>query len=511
MRSVPQLKYLLVALWLSGWIAVTRYAMLDDALIHLRYASFLRQLHFFTYDGVHASFGTSSPLFVALLAVLRGATQSALLPKAVSTICYVGLIVVLGRLEGRLRQSMEARLLLFGLLLTSLSPMAIRWLTDGMETSMALLAVVLLAWVVSREQQRRAASLGSYLLLLLYGAALVLLRVELAALAALTTAMVILSRLRAQGPQRRSLLLHGTALAVGAGVALVWLRVVFGGVLPDTALAKEAPASLAPLGAVGHVILGSLLLGIDTTLLYLLSATCLLRALRQQRSKPAQMLAWACANASFPLIVLAACLRGQAIQGIRYLLWPLFFAIVWNALTWSRLGDDLPQSEGQARRRRLLIRGYAAMIILLLPVDWFFALRVMKGRGATFESMRAADLDRFHMARVVAGDVGFIGYFTGAPICDLNGLVNGRPAALQSPAQRASACAAEGPQLLFLTDHQTLALNRSLPLGSWRVCRRFDFMDVSSRDSHYLLLPATTRGCPSGGIGIAARQVIPGL
>src|SRR4051812_17979013 len=51
-------------LWVAFWIWVGRYALLDDALIHLRYAHLLRRVGFVTFDGRTASYGTSSPLYV---------------------------------------------------------------------------------------------------------------------------------------------------------------------------------------------------------------------------------------------------------------------------------------------------------------------------------------------------------------------------------------------------------------------------------------------------------------
>ena len=54
--------------WTAGWLWFGRSAMLDDALIHLRYAHRLLQSGFFTFDGVTSSFGASSPAFVAILA-----------------------------------------------------------------------------------------------------------------------------------------------------------------------------------------------------------------------------------------------------------------------------------------------------------------------------------------------------------------------------------------------------------------------------------------------------------
>ena len=116
----------LVVIWLSGWLYVTRYAMLDDALIHLRYAAWLNQLHTITYDGVHPTFGASSLLYVGLLAVLRSLTTTALLPKIVSVIFYLASVGFVLTLIRRMEGAMAAQLLFVLLLASFLSPMGIR-------------------------------------------------------------------------------------------------------------------------------------------------------------------------------------------------------------------------------------------------------------------------------------------------------------------------------------------------------------------------------------------------
>jgi hypothetical protein len=85
----------LLAAWVAFWLIPSRYAMLDDCFIHLRYADFLVKTHTITYDGIHRSFGTSSPLYVATLALLRGAFPGPMLPKELSVFLYLVLISLL--------------------------------------------------------------------------------------------------------------------------------------------------------------------------------------------------------------------------------------------------------------------------------------------------------------------------------------------------------------------------------------------------------------------------------
>ena len=52
-----------------------RHEMLDDALIHLRYAAVLHDRHLISFDGVNPNYGASSLLYVGILALLRSATH----------------------------------------------------------------------------------------------------------------------------------------------------------------------------------------------------------------------------------------------------------------------------------------------------------------------------------------------------------------------------------------------------------------------------------------------------
>ena len=82
----------------------------------------------------------------------------------------------------------------------------------------------------------------------------------------------------------------------------------------------------------------------------------------------------------------------------------------------------------------------------------------------------------------------------GAKLCDLAGLVNGRAAARLSSAQRTEACVASDPDFLFVNTSQFGALNRYRDYSQWQVCGHYDFTNVSTPDSHFLIVrPELTR------------------
>jgi hypothetical protein len=153
-----------LAIWLALWLIPSRYAMLDDCFIHLRYADFLVKTHTITYDGIHRSFGTSSPLYVAVLALLRPV--------------FSGLIALLLTLCILPARSSLARALLCLLTFCLICPMGIRWLTDGMETSFQILFIVLLALITDAEMHASIRSIPRIIGLIAFGFLLTTLRIE---------------------------------------------------------------------------------------------------------------------------------------------------------------------------------------------------------------------------------------------------------------------------------------------------------------------------------------------
>jgi hypothetical protein len=91
----------LMAIWLLACIVWSWAFILDDALIHLRYADHLLHTHQITYDGIHPNYGVSSLLYVSLLAVLRNFITSPNLPRGVSSVAHLLLFCGMGVLLAR--------------------------------------------------------------------------------------------------------------------------------------------------------------------------------------------------------------------------------------------------------------------------------------------------------------------------------------------------------------------------------------------------------------------------
>lgn len=448
--------------WVAWLVWMSRREMLDDALIHLRYASYFRQQHRISYDGVHSGYGTSSLLYVVLLAALRSVTLSPLLPKVISLAGYAGLLGVFVRLTRRTPYAWAVLLVLMG-------PSAVRWLTDGMETSLFCVLTVLLAIALRRAWSALA------LFVLAFGLSMT--RVDLTLMVAFGTGLMLLER-----QWKRAI-----ALTLGSLISLCAIWLAMGHILPDTALAKEGVPFTEVLLSAAHILGSALSFGVGLLGLWLTTWIAAWRTPMQGAERKQLILA----NLLFPTLILLAAVKGQQMQGIRYELWALLFSTVWNLLA-------LPKRDW-SRSTPLLVFG------VVLAGCWVFelpsALRVFAGRSATLGRMADAHLERLGPGTGLAGDVGFIGYFSNTAICDINGLVNGRAAAQLRFEQRTAACMSQRPSFLFVSGAQLGYLEwlTHLQKAEWLECGSIAFTNAGSEDRHWLLVRRADypQGCPA--------------
>ena len=186
---------ILLAVWLLVWLRLSWPAVQDDAFIHLRYAvNLLRDPH----DLLRWS---SSGLWNVQLAVCLVAGRACarcfnlrVLPRAVSSVFHVALFAGLAWAFPRaLRSAPRLAWALALLLLTILvMPMAVRWLDDGMETSLTLCLVSLLVFAISRLGHSQDLSKRSFAWLFALGLVATLARVEFLLLMTVASLHVVL-------------------------------------------------------------------------------------------------------------------------------------------------------------------------------------------------------------------------------------------------------------------------------------------------------------------------------
>lgn len=492
---------ILLAAWLLVWLRLSWPAMQDDAFIHLRYAVNLLRHHMISYDGMRPDYGTSSLLYVWLLAGLRAFFTTPVLPRAVSSAFHVALFVGMVWAFARALRSAPKPAWGFALLLLTVlvMPMAVRWLDDGMETSLTLCLVALIAFAVSRLGHSERISTRSAIWLFVLGLIATLARVEYLLLLVIASLTLFLERrehaLERGVTGRLDRMVRWVAPLLGSllGAAVIFFTMHV--LTPDTAIAKgDDHATLVATGrAVLSVLASSASLGMGLLALWLLTATAVIAY--QRRVSPAMLVA----NSPFPLVVMLAVMYGQQVQGIRYFLWTLLFPILWNAL-------ELRWTTEEPRRsiiRALGIATYAVagMLLILAPIESTLLYREFRAREASLAQFRMQHLDRLHAMKLVAFDIGYIGYFTGSPVCDMAGLVNGRMRAALPFEERVKLCAAEHPQYAFVSDFSLAELNNALDLKGWSICSVYDFANLRAPDLHYLIASpaATAEVCAAAG------------
>jgi hypothetical protein len=477
MRALPYLRPARIAaagaviLYLGLMLWYSRYHLLDDALIHLRMAELLLEHGFVTTDGQAVTFGTSSPLFLLATAALHAAIASDFTTKILSVVAYVALVVLVTLLAKRSvgleRWSWAA------LAALTLSPMGIRWLTDGMETSLSVILALALGIAAIRGHVAAGWSASGLALL---AAAAVGTRVEMILLVALASAAT-----GTRGDRQAA-----NALATGGAGGLLLLWVTFGTVLPDPALAKATGEAMpaATLAAIATSFAGGMGFGVGLLVLWLAGLAVNLHA------KTAPRVVVLVPNLALALLWCAIAARGQYVQGIRHVLPPIVFMIAANAaLVGSRDPRALlAQIMPSMRWRPALIWSVAALAGFAFMAEFGKFRTIVERRSAAFLDMRALDLAALEGVDGIAWDVGHLMYFTKAQVCDVSGLINGRAAASTPEPQRLDNCLKRDVEFVFVTPENAAELieRSGTRFADWPICGQYLFQNVSTTVPHYL-------------------------
>lgn len=492
--------------WLGYWLYLGRYSQLDDAFIHLRYARNLRTYGFLTFDAVHPSTGCSSLLYVGLLSLIPGLMSTIHATKALSVAGYLSLLAAVLWMR---RNTPEAAMALWSLFVTVLaSPMAFRWLTDGMETSLVLLFSALLATGAYSTSLTPTLSAHRYLILLALGYGVVTLRIDSSVLL-LTGSMGawVLSverRVAADGFRPRlwdmlKVFVRESHVATGGLLGVATIYFMTGHVLPDSAVAKASGRpDISQLWGVARAFFASFSLGVGLLAIWALSLAVLIGVPSVRKYHRGSLVL-----ANSPLLVYAVgtAVRGQAVHGVRYFLGPLIFTIVWDLQMLSSgitLSDMIHHYLNLVKTRGKVV---LAPTLTVLALAWLLegsvVGRIFGDEAATLLAMRSQHLETLADKPGVAFDVGLISLFSGGRICDLSGLVNGRQMAQDTTEHRAIYCARRAPAFAYLTPSQAGFFKGFMNLDSWYVCHEYWESNVGTREPHYLLVRPDFAGmCP---------------
>ncbi len=434
--------------------------LLDDTFIHLRYAENFLATGQCAYNIGQPSAGSSSPLYMCILAAIGRAfprNSWPLIPKILSVVASAATITLLVIQAPTRSRGFSARLLaVFAVGAMLAVPSAARWLQDGMETSLAVLLAVCASVAAFRWRARSGPA--SWLEAVLVGVILAIpfmLRIDAFFTSLAALALCFLK------PRARRWVVVAVCLALMAAWAL-YVRKLTGVLVPDTALSKRT----------GHFTPHFLVdftsaMGSMSPLWVICIPLLLCAAAIRKMSLPDRL------TPLLGLIPIAATIAGgmavgQYVQGSRYFLPQLAFAwavfSAWLRESYRRDLDPAPQCIAFA------LWAGAVLGVIHAIVFWPSLRKVAAGEifyGAP-ELMRPG-------VRVMAADIGQLGWYTPSFVMDLSGLVNGTVIArTPSPDRPRIEIELMGPpDLLVIRDTQALQLgapkqidgNGPLPAG----------------------------------------------
>ncbi len=400
----------------------------DDTFIHLQYAHHVAAGDGFVFNAGERVYGSTSPLWVFLLAdAMAMGLDGLLASKILGALAMLGSLVLWSRLVRRTIGSPWLRAL--STLVWACHAWQLRWGLSGMETPLAVVLVLggLVAFTASEPwgaRPRIAALLWSL-------AALT--RPECTLLLAAWGVLLIVEHGPLEGVKRALSGLWPALLIEGGW--LVFARVYFGTFWPNTLAAKAAGGggmayALEQLGRQA-VIVGTT----DGALLLLLVSALVVAGLRGRRPQPGaavRLLPWVWLIAVPVLYVL----RGVPVLS-RYLV-PLLPVLAW--LAWRALDRAFIAREGQAetpealaRHARLALVCGAVIAALALAQNLYVWQRVVRPQVTSFSAGLKASLIPWGQwfdknaepdAVVAAPDIGALGYYGHRRVLDLAGLVS---------------------------------------------------------------------------------------
>lgn len=477
-----------LSVYLAGILWYSRFHMLDDALIHLRLAELFLEHGFFTTDGNAHNFGASSPVFVLLAAAVHGLVETDFTTKFLSIVFYVALVAGLVILTARAAGPARAGWLVLAVLV--ISPIGVRWLTDGMETSLAAGLALLLGIAAAGAGKPGIARAAGLVLL---GAVAVTTRIELTLPVAMAAACLAIRQGSRDGPASW---LMAFAVAAGgiAGLLTIWL--CFGALLPDAAIAKTAAAT-GPAGsllAIAISLAGGLTFGAGLLVLWLAGLSANL-AIGHVRSAAVIV-----PNLALVVLWAAIAIRGQYVQGMRHVLPAFMFMIAANVTFLAAANLPARGRATQDMRGRPAGWAAAAVAAVAFALEFLKFQPIVEHRTAAFLNMRALNLAALEGRGGIGWDVGHLMYFTKGQVCDVNGLINGRAAAATPEPSRLDNCLKREVEFVFVTPENAADLiDRSgTRFADWPVCGRYLFQNVSATAPHYLAVsPARVQQiCP---------------
>ncbi|MGD8414063.1 MAG: hypothetical protein PVF33_07515 [Candidatus Latescibacterota bacterium] len=423
MKRIPEITVPLLIL--VAFLIPLRGGFTDDGFIHIQYAQNLIDRGEYSFNPGEVSFGTTSPLWVMELASLGSATGGGetliTISGVLSWICGLASVVVLYllviALGGRRWTAMLAAATF------AADAWFARWTALGMETSTAVLVVLLmaLASVHAYRSVRSAALLGVMIAL---GS---LVRPEVyAAIPAYAVSLLLLRR----HLDRRC---PWFTLSVAAALLAPWLlfaELYIGSFLPNTAGAKSGGLVLDPVTFVRKLDPVVKIIGSSQAIPVLAAVAALLvkRSKSRLLSPPMRfILVW---TVALPIAYVVFDI--QVLSRYLLLVTPLLCVLGWSGV------EELVGNRIEKRGGRLVTAAVAATAIAI-NATFYATVVVPPSRAFSYDlthNMKKLALFLRDNSRedavVAAADIGYLAFYSQRRVLDLGGLVEPATGELRS-------------------------------------------------------------------------------
>ncbi len=483
-------------------LLITKNHFLDDAFTHLRIARNLMENGFYSFNGITRDFSTSSPLYTTILSKGLIFWDSPYLAKLIGIVFYffIYILTSLFFLKTVNTKSFISSIFLIGIS----SPMGVRWLTDGMETPIIMLFSMLLAYyfeslkIFIDNKNKNIDYFITYFLCTLS----ILLRIEFIFIIIWYLMINIISNILFKDKfEYKKLFFRSSPLIFAFITSFTFIFLNFGNLTPDTSIAKAGIQY--NLNYFTFSILrahfGASLFGISLAISLLLSIYFIFKNKKNTKNirQKALINHTILINFSLPLMLLLILIKGQMIQGIRYLIFIETFLITFNLLSFKNY---------DMKAFPLQIKIYKYFSFLLIPLiispwlwnDFKVLKKISKGRSETFINLNNRDFSCFKNKNLIAEDLGMISYFSQANIFDPAGLINGRDLAKITKDERLNQYTKNTKiDYAFLNDEQIEELKKYLDLKKWETMDSYKFPNFkkNSDDVHYLLKSPEIQPC----------------
>ncbi len=503
-RELDLSKISLITLTLASAIYglfITKNHFLDDTFIHLKIAKNILEKGIYSFNGIESDFSTSSPLYTTILSLGLRIWDNPYIAKILNIIFYFldySLISIF------LLRTKNVNSLILSIFLVGISsPLGVRWLTDGMESSLVMLFSIIIGYLLYIIHQFKTKEYKKifFLITYLFLTFSILLRIEFAFIIVWYIFACIISRSFSNAKSDyNNFILRLYPLFLSLITSFSFLYINFGSFTPDTSIAKgglKYDLNFLIINVL-RAHLSASIFGISLLLSLFISIYSIYKY-RDILNLTNQTTFVYLINFSLPIFTFLILIKGQMIQGIRYFIFLETFLISFNLLICK--GFDLKKLINKKINYKYKYLLYLLIPLLITPWLWndFNALnRISEGRSQSFLNLSTQDLGCLNNKNLIAWDVGMISYFSKSFILDPNGLVNGRELAKLKEDDRLNQLVKKNKiDYAFVNDKQMKKIEKSIDLTYWINLGSYKFPNFkkNSQDIHYLLKNPNSESC----------------